>query len=90
MKCECYHQSKFKHEILLAHEVQLRISREVGLGDGCHVLNYNYSILSQMTYDEASEYVKGQAEPDEVSCLKSTTFHHEYFYNEGNSIVSEV
>lgn len=61
-----------------------------GLGDGCHVLNYNYSILSQMSYDEASEYVKSQEVPEEISCLKSNTLYHEYYYNQGNSIVSEV
>lgn len=43
-----------------------------------------------MTYDEALEYVKSRELPEEVSCLKSTTLYHEYFYSQGNSIVSEV
>ncbi|KAG4075613.1 hypothetical protein HA402_003438 [Bradysia odoriphaga] len=58
-------------------------------GDGCRVLNYNYSMLSHMAYDEAVRYVKSQDVPEEVSCLRSSTFYHDYYYSEGNSIVSE-
>lgn len=43
-----------------------------------------------MTYDEAYEYVKSEEVPEEVSCLKTNTFYHEYYYSDGNSIVSEV
>lgn len=58
-------------------------------GDGCRVLNYNYSMLSHMAYDEALNYVKSHDVPEEISCLKSSSFYHDYYYNEGNSIVSE-
>lgn len=43
-----------------------------------------------MTFNDASEYVKSQEVPEEISCLKSDTFYHEYYYSQGNSIVSEV
>lgn len=43
-----------------------------------------------MTFNEASEYVKSQEVPEEISCLKSDTFYHEYYYSQGDSIVSEV
>lgn len=43
-----------------------------------------------MTYNEATEYVKNQTVPEEISCLKSNKFYHEYYYAQGDSIVSEV
>lgn len=43
-----------------------------------------------MAYDEALKYVESHDVPEEVSCLRSNTFYHEYYYNEGNSIVAEV
>lgn len=47
-------------------------------------------MLSHMTYDDALTYVKGQVLPEEISCLRSKTFYHDYRYNEGDSIVSQV
>lgn len=42
-----------------------------------------------MTYNEAWEYAQNQSVQEETSCLKRH-FHHEYYYDQGNSIVSEV
>lgn len=64
--------------------------RDSGFGDGCKILNYDYSIISHMTYNEAWEYIQNQSVPEETSCLKSDKFYHEYYYDQGNSIVSEV
>ncbi|KAJ6638868.1 Organic cation transporter protein, partial [Pseudolycoriella hygida] len=70
-------------------QMRMISTKEHGLGDSCHVLNYNYSMLSHMNYNEALEYVQNNEVPEEISCLRSDRFYFDYFYNEGNSIVSE-
>lgn len=57
--------------------------------DGCHILNWNYQVLSELDYSDAVDTVNSQNRPETVSCLiHGGEFHFDQ--DEGISIVPEV
>ena len=59
----------------------------------CNILNWDYTKLSQMGFENALDYVQNTAEqPKEISCLKNDNNEDTYFDYSGRdlSIVAEV
>uniref|UniRef100_A0A1B0CRA0 Putative organic cation transporter protein n=1 Tax=Lutzomyia longipalpis TaxID=7200 RepID=A0A1B0CRA0_LUTLO len=55
----------------------------------CGILNWNYTQLSQMDFEEAFHYVQDLTQPDTVSCRQHPENYYHYEQDEGVSIVPE-
>lgn len=66
-------------------------NRTNGLGDGCKVLNWNYTQLSDLNYNDAISYVQSHTSPESISCFDraGSYFHYDFEYPD-SSIVDEV
>lgn len=60
------------------------------LGDGCHILAWNYNVLSEMSFDEALIYTGNQLTPKAIACSQYLGAYQTYTQEEGVSIVPEV
>lgn len=61
------------------------------MGDGCKVLNWNYTHLSDLNYNDAISYVQSHTSPEAISCFDraGSYFHYDFEYPD-SSIVDEV
>lgn len=65
-------------------------NRTAALGDGCKILNWNYTEMSAMGFNDAMNYSSAHHRPDAISCKQQ---HNNYFHYEQEpniSIVPEV
>lgn len=60
------------------------------MGDGCKILNWNYTEMSRMNYDDAMAYSQTQNRPSPISCMEKTNNHYHYVQDPAVSIVPEV
>lgn len=64
--------------------------RNGGLGDGCNILNWNYTHLSSLSYADAVSYTQLQTNPESISCTYHPQNLYHYEQEPGASIVQEV
>lgn len=64
--------------------------RNGDLGDGCNILNWDYSHLGSMSYADAVSYTQSQTHPEQISCSEHPNHSYHYVQEPGSSIVQEV
>lgn len=64
--------------------------RNGDLGDGCKILNWNYTQLSSFSYVDAVSYTQSQTNPESISCTYHPQNLYHYVQEPGASIVQEV
>lgn len=61
------------------------------MGDGCKILNWNYTEMGLMNYDDAMSYSQlNNNRPNTISCMQKTNNFYHYVQEPGSSIVPEV
>lgn len=60
------------------------------MGDGCKILNWNYTELGLMSYDDAISYSQSNNRPNTIRCMQKTNNFYHYEQEPGSSIVPEV
>lgn len=66
------------------------INRKSSLGDGCRIHDWNYTHLTELSYDDAMAYTQAHSIPDSISCLDKPGSSYHYVQEPGASIVSEA
>ncbi|XP_031618292.1 organic cation transporter protein isoform X1 [Contarinia nasturtii] len=81
--------NELKNSNFSDHQKRTISSTNNGLGDGCKILNWDYSYLSSMSYDDAVSYTQSHPKPDAISCLDKPNNGYYYVQEPGSSIVLE-
>lgn len=74
----------------LCYCMKIKCCRTDGMGDGCKILNWNYTDLGLMNYDDAMSYSLSHNRPDTIPCMRKTNNFYHYVQEPGSSIVPEV
>lgn len=60
------------------------------LGNGCKILDWNYTHLGSLSYDDAIEYAQSQNRPQPISCFDKENNYFHYDLEPESSIVQDV
>lgn len=66
------------------------LNRTNKFGDGCKILNWNYTEMGSMNFNDAMNYSHSHHQPDSISCKQKQNNYFHYEQEPNISIVPEV